>query len=306
MLLFRDGDGELRAHVEATAALCRDTLAEFADLRLPEQDWCALLDDYPNHPERLALLRALRLRVGGEPGRFEHCILVKAALVALPRLVEAPVHPSVKRLGCAMFGHLARPKPQWRGFYTHRWRFHEMAQFVTLRRFAAGQHDWELAGLPRSWLLKTDPRALPGLVKTVALDMGGFAPMAKLHLSLWRPNTLMVLENEAKRSYWRIARSLEKWPEIRGLMASSWFYARGVGKVTPHLAWLREFFAENGATIAEMETPGADLGFLVGSTRRRQAFDSGRFRPRVTLVLWTREDMLAWARRQPDMEGRES
>lgn len=306
MLLVRDGDVELRARVEGTAALCHDALREFDDLRLPEQDWCHLLDDYPSHFDRVAQLRELRARTNAAPGRFERFVLIQAALAALPRLVEAPVHRSVKLLGCTMFGHLARPRPQWQDFYTHRWRFQEMTQFVTLRRFAAGQHDWELAGLPRSWLLKTDPLALPGLLKAIGLQLGGFAPLAKLHLSLWRPNPLMVLEGEARRSYWRIARSLELWPEIRGLMASSWFYHRDVGKVSPHLAWLRAFFVENGATVAEMEAPGDDLGFLVGSARRRQAFRSGSFRPRVTLVLWSRGDMLAWARRQPDLEGRES
>ena len=45
----------------------------------------------------------------------------------------------------------------------------------------------------------------------------------------------------------------------------------------------------------------ADAGFLVGNERRRQLYASGVFRPRETIVLWSRADMLAWARRRPEL-----
>ena len=38
-----------------------------------------------------------------------------------------------------------------------------------------------------------------------------------------------------------------------------------------------------------------DAGFLVGSEKRRRLYADGKFRPRETLVLWRRRDMLTWA-----------
>ena len=58
---------------------------------------------------------------------------------------------------------------------------------------------------------------------------------------------------------------------------------------------MREFI-DAGPVAAFVER-----GFLVGNELRRQQYDSGVFRPRETILLWPRADMLAWARRHPEL-----
>ncbi len=102
------------------------------------------------------------------------------------------------------------------------------------------------------------------------------------------------------RSLHRLARSMELQPHVRGIQGISWLHSKSVADVSPHLAWAREFFVENGALAAEMEVAHPGMGFLVGSAQRQRLFHAGRFKPRVGLLLWKRDDVLAWARRHPE------
>lgn len=310
-------DEVLEQKIAAVETLCRDVLANRYDgfgerlpqlCRLPE-DWFALLHGLWRSPANIAVLRSLREaaeRSGGEADgaadcTVEHYALLQAFLVALPRLPDLPVEPGVKRLTCDLFATVAQPRKAWADrFHIGSERFIELAQLATLTRFTAGQHDWVETRLPQSWLLTVRPRRLPGLLREMAA-LGGFPPLLSPHLNYFRPNGMMVLEAEAERSYWRMARSLEFRPEIKGLVAYSWFFSPAVAEITPHLAWMRTFFTEKGAFCAEMERADPESGFLVGSAKRRQLYEAGQFHPRVTMLLWRRDDMLAWAASRPDL-----
>ena len=305
---------------DAVTALCRAVLAEqFADaesrLNRPPAEWFALLSDFPmlaagdiapiapRQAAAVAELRLARAAVEGvwPPGGLERFVLLQAMLVAAPRIGSLALGPSARRMLAETFARFARPQPHFSSFFDlDGWRFQEMAQLVTLRAFPAGQHDWWVDGVPRTVALRTHPLALPRLLSTLAA-MGGRLPLARFRLNFWRPNPLVLLKSEAERSYWRIAQAMELRPELRGLMAYSWFYAPEVGRVTPHLAWMRDLFAEQGAYLGEMEHAPAESGYLTGSAKRRKLHEDGRFHPRVTLVLWPRRSLLAWAAGRPDL-----
>lgn len=243
-----------------------------------------------------AACRAALAAAGPEGERHA---LLRMGLTTLAGLEEQPLPAACKALWCGFLLQLAQPRPQWLPqFEPGHWRLEELAQLVALRRFPAGQHDCEISGFPKPWLLKVNPLHLPALLAELRA-MGGFKPLAKVHLNPWRANPL-VTELEWCRSCHRVARAVALRPEIRGLMGSSWFYAPQVGEFTPHLAWPRRFFVENGATLVEMEHAAEDAGFLTGSAKRRQAYDEGRFHPRVTAVLWRRRHLLDWAERHPE------
>lgn len=297
--------------VAATEAICRRSLdLQFEGLRLagaPHDPtaWCRLLSRLPDGWWARRRLRALRLEAVRRnpqlpPGTVERYALLQAFLASLRKIAGFPVHDSIKRFYCSQCVEIADPAPQRAAFFRQGLPpFDEMAKIASLRRLPAGQLSFDVTRFPRSWLLRIHPANLPAAIG--ALSRQGLGPVVAPHLSHWRANPLFVLKGENERSLRRIAKCMELRPDIGGLVADSWLYSAEVGNAFPHLAWQRSFFLDHGAFLVEMETATPDSGFLVGSAKRRQLWEQGRFRPRRTLVLWDRHSMLSWAAAQPDV-----
>jgi hypothetical protein len=302
---------------DETVALCRRVLAEDfhgADGGRSPWDWYRLLRDFPvlpvgryppTDPLHVASVAALRqakqdLAAAWPAGAFERFVLLQAMLVAAPQLPEQRLDASVKRMTFDLFARFARPAAREAGYFDLDGpRFPEMAEVATLARFPAGQYEWRNECLPRAWILTTEPLKVPALIRT--MWSLGTDPYARFHVNYWRANPLMVFGSEAERSFWRISRSLARQPENKGLLGVSWFYSKALYRSTPHMRWTRDFFTARGALMAEMEHASDDAGFLTGSAKRRALFEQGKFRPRLTLVIWPRDAMLAWAETRPDL-----
>lgn len=132
--------------------------------------------------------------------------------------------------------------------------------------------------------------------------MGGFGPVAELHLNERRKNRMILLEKEANLSYFRVARSLEKQPQIRAVMMMSWLFCRSTAVVTPRLEWLRRTLEAGGALLTDLGPADRDAGFLTGSQERRQMYEEGTYRPQSTCVLWPRKQLIAWAKQHPEFD----
>jgi hypothetical protein len=249
---------------------------------------------------------------GVHGGSFPRWLLLNASLAAIGRVRNWPVADSVKKLWAEEILFCARMAPAASPIFDPRDKqFREFARIVTLRRAPAGQFHWEMAGLPRSYILHTPKRKWPELIEI--LERGGigilsgavrgFPRFADLHLNVRRKNRLTVSEREGMLTYFRLARSLELQPEVRGVCTCSWLYCETTGNVTPPLAWLRRFYLENGAFIASIGPAPSDSGFLEGSEMRRKLHAEGRYSPRMTYALWLRDDILTWANRNPELEA---
>lgn len=225
-------------------------------------------------------------------------LLVAASLHAITLVPSLPVSDSVKELFADEFFFYAAPPEVWRDkFRFSEVRFQEMARIATLRRFPAGQYHWEMAAFPRSWVPRIEQRW--AAFRDAFLPMRGFGPLFELHINDRRKNRVMLAESEHKLSCYRAARSLELQPRVKGMMTASWLYDESTGSVTPHLAWIRRMFLDSGAAILDLGDAPPDSGFLVGSAERRKLFEEGRYRPKMSCVLWPRAQVLRWAAKNP-------
>jgi hypothetical protein len=236
-------------------------------------------------------------------GLLERLLLIHAALHALERIPTLPVTESVKVLFCHVFRSLASPAGAEDPFFSgRRSRFGIFCKFATLHRFPAGDFDWEVSGLPRSWLIRLERGALVKAVYVIARKFRGFAPAFVPHLGVIRAGTsLSVVEHD--RSLYRMAQSMALQPTVKGLVASSWIRSPDTHRVSPHLGALHRVFVENGGIVVRMGPADPNSGVLGRSSTRRRLYEAGAFKPTLGLVLWPRREMLAWAAAHPELES---
>jgi hypothetical protein len=298
---------------EETQQQCRQALTDPAfaaiasalDRRGTDLDRCVTyasgVTERPETVQPLAALKADLERDGLDlaEARFERYVLTAAALRSIDRLAEVPVSASVKALCRDVYVKLPRRRPRLDLMHHS---FVELSKVATLRRFPAGQFDWEPSGLPRSWLPKIRPiGALCRTLQLIALRARRFGPAFCLHTGVAGKN-YMLLEREAERSYYRMAHSIALQPRMIGLITSSWLFSPDTCAISPHLAWLCRIFREHGAVLATMGPADPSSGVLHRSPERTRAYEEGRLKPTVGLVIWPRDEMLAWARTRPDLE----
>jgi hypothetical protein len=269
-----------------------------------ESDVVAVVREISEQPESQVRIRHLvdcvrRERGPAPPGVIERLIVVAAAADGLKRLQDAPLCAGVKRLMCEEFRFMADTDLELERFECSRGTFVDAAKKATLRRFTAGQFDWEVGGIGRSEILRSSLRSLAAVVAFTAVRMHGLYPLFFSHLNSRRPSKCL-LEPEANRSYHRMASCLALQPEIKGFGACSWFRSPDTHVVSPHLAWLSRVFLEHGGLVATGAPASPTCGVLFKSATRRELFESGRFTPTNGIVLWPREAMLAWATRHPE------
>jgi hypothetical protein len=304
----------MKEDLESATNICRQALAA------PEmQRVAAIIDANGDAPEAvprivgevseassthapLQRLRDAAVREGfpDTERRFERFLLLTAALDTLPRLPQVPVNEDVKALICDEFRFYASPPGEHAArFDIGSASFTAMCKTATLRRFPAGQFDWEVGGIRRSDIAHVSPARLVQTVTFAAFRMRALQPVFFSHLN-WRRANRSLLESEANRSYYRMAQSMRFQPAIRGFAACSWFRSPGVHRVSPNLAWLSRVFLENGGYVVEAGPDSPDGGVLHRSRTRRALYDAGKFRPTKGLVMWPRDAMIAWAAAHPE------
>jgi hypothetical protein len=219
-------------------------------------------------------------------------ILAQAALQSLDRIAELPVDPEVRQLILQTYQTIAEPGDAL--FLPRSQEFREMAELALLLRFAAGQMHWNISGIPRSWPLKMNWRDALRTVGVVS-RMGGWAPCFEAHLPTRSP---FLLEREYKRSFIRMAFSMELQPGVRGIISASWLHSEETLRISPHLNWINQLFLDNGGLLVHMGLAPPNSGFLVGSHQRRQLYNHGLYRPRLAMLVWPRSEFVKWAHQQ--------
>ena len=220
-------------------------------------------------------------------------MLALAARRSLDLLPGAAVTEEVRQLtlrACAAVIDVQLVRDEWLQIDSR--EFRQQAETALLRRFVAGQVHWNVAGIPRSWLLRMSWRDALRCT-AVMWRMGGHAPCFEAHL----PSTPVLIQREYERAYRRIAASMELQPAIRALIGVSWLHAEETIRISPHLDWINRLFLDHGGLLVHLGEAPADSGFLTGSQRRKELYDSGAYRPRIAMFVWPRKEFLEWAQR---------
>ena len=301
--------------VHSTADICRQALSEPEMQRIDaaiRRQGCeptgllrliGAVSEAPATHEAIARLRdAAGLEGSFESARpFERFLLLTAAMDTLARTHLVPVGDDVKALMCDEFRFYAsHPGEHASRYEIGSASFTAMCKTATLRRFPAGQFDWEVGGIRRSDIAQVSPARIVQTIAFAGLRMRGLKPVFFSHLN-WRRGNRSLVETEANRSYYRMAQSMRLQPEIRGFAASSWFRSPGVHRVSPNLAWLSRVILDNGGFVVEAGPDSPDGGVLHRSKTRRALYDAGKFKPTKGLVMWPRDAMIAWAAAHPEL-----
>ncbi len=234
---------------------------------------------------------------------LERFLLLNSASQTANDIAALPIAESVKSLYREEFSFFANSNPKYLSmFQVGGYRFAEMCKLVSLRRFPAGQMHWEISGIPRSSLLDVRRWELPKTLNFISQRLGGFSPCFCGHLNGRRKGRLLLLEKAQTISYYRMAKSMERQPEILGYVATSWIHSPATFKVSPHLEWLNSVFLENGGLVVDMGAETPDCGVLVGSSARGMSLEKGEFKPRKAMVIWPRREMIRWAASHPELQ----
>lgn len=262
----------------------RETLAEFT-ARHP-------LDSGDGGPGAAALVARIADRTlvpSAEPPEKLRVLFAHAALANIDGLNALRVIDDVCRLAAREFDRIVTVPAD---FPSTPKGLRELAAVVSLKRFLAGQVHWEMSGIPRSWPLQMNPMDAIRALGVVA-KMGGWGPCFEAHIG----DGAVLMEREYTRCYLRMAQSMELQPEVRAMIGASWLHSSETMRVTPQLAWINRLFLDNGGVLLHMGPAPKDAGFLVGSAKRRQLYESGEYKPRVALYVWPRKEFLDWGRR---------
>ena len=123
----------------------------------------------------------------------------------------------------------------------------------------------------------------------------GNAPFYHLHIHL---DLLDDFNAEAfAECHARIVEMLERHPEMKGIIGSSWLVDPALEKVSPQHVFIRKQRQDNGGWVFRV---GVDIhgGALAKSATRRRLYEEGKYVPTAYLAVWTRNKMIAWARRR--------
>lgn len=179
-------------------------------------------------------------------------------------------------------------------FTLARYRLKADLRILAHRRVPAGMFDLDVGGVPRRLFLRQPARGVVRLVGAM-VSAGAFFPFFTQHTAPHRRNLFSEVERD--RLLRRVAGLLERRPEIRGLLSTAWWNDPAVGRISPHLTYLREWFERFGAGVFVIGS-SADVvqDAITLSFERRRLVERGQYRPTAYLGLALRSHVLEFAR----------
>ncbi len=246
-----------------------------------------------------AEIRNLKTLLAAQNDQLERVLLAMLAARQAPSLEQLPVHPWVRsklRDELRTLGQGGDKNPTPVGEYL----FEVRRNYAALRRFPAGPFDWVVSGIPRGWLLEARGLAMVRQGWFVLRRMKGFSPVLFLHVAPRPRNRSLVLEKEVMRTYYRVAASLERQPEMLGIVLASWFLDKQALAAMPYLEYIHRPVVSGGGLITELGWAPPDSGYLDHHPERAEQAQRGEIRYRIGAGLLPREAALRWMGAHPE------
>ena len=241
--------------------------------------------------------------VQADSDAVERVILSYAVGESRPQVGSLRVHPAVKSLINKEFELYEKPPGPKPTLVAGADPFVSACKIATLRRFPAGPMDWVISGLPLSWFRAMPRSDIARVAWFTWTKFGGRGPAFYIHIASPPRNRSLVIETEVRRAYYRMARSLELQPEMKGILCAAWFLDLQAVEHSPHLAALNEPFRSWGGSILTNVGPATpESGFLKYNPERRKAYEEGKLKYMLTLGMWPRSAAISWARQHPELD----
>lgn len=267
--------------------------------RSAENEAWGLLECVNEEEASVAALRKLKADVRIPTDELERVLLWYATQQALNRTTALPVVSSVRtRLEQDLFNLPATGN----SLEVCSYAFNRAAKLATLRRFPAGPMEWEVSGIPRSYFLQAKFPANVRLLTFAVLRLRGLGPCFFMHVAPAPRNRALSIPKEVLRSYYRIIRSLELQPEIRGLLAHAWFHDPAAVRDSPQLEVLNRPYLDHGGLITLLAPAPPSSGVVVGSAQRRADYEAGRIQYHYGFAVWPRAAALRWAHDHKELD----
>jgi len=265
-----------------------------------EQIAWPLLNGVDDNVESVAPLTALKEQTGLQGDEIERLLLWHASRIALPQVPSLPVVPSVLRRLEQDLGQLHSLSGS---LEARSYAFNRAAKIATLRRFPAGPMEWEISGIPRSFILQARFPANLRLLSFVTFKLKGWAPCFFMHVAPNPRNRALSIPKEVLRTYYRMAESLKLQPGILGILGHAWFHDPAAVRDSPQLETLNEPFLKEGGLITLLAPAPPASGVLEGNVQRREDYLAGKIQYRYGLAVWPRAAAIRWADTHPELES---
>lgn len=246
----------------------------------------------------IAPLKKLKAEAVLNGDELERLLLWYATQRALDRVASLPIVGSVRtRLEQDLLQLTTTTNSLEAGSYS----FNRAAKLATLRRFPAGPMEWEVSGIPRSYFLQAK---FPENVRFLAFAifrLRGLAPCFFMHVAPEPRNRALSIPKEVLRAYYRMVRSLELQPEIRGLLAHAWFHDPAAVRDNPQLEVLSRPYLDHGGLITLLAPAPLSSGVVIGNAQRRADYEARKIQYRYGFAMWPRSAALHWANDHPEL-----
>jgi hypothetical protein len=257
-----------------------------------------LLHDVRDHTEGITPVATLKMEAGLEGDEVERLLLWYATRQARPLLDALAVDKSVRML---LDQDLCQLPSLNVSMATGTYHFNRAAKLATLRRFPAGPMEWELSGIPRSYVLLAPFPENLRLLAFVILRVGGWAPCFFVHVAPAPRNRALSVPRQVLRAYHRMARSLQLQPTVRALVALAWFHDPAAVRDYPHLEVLNRPYVNQGGLIVPLGPAPPSCGVLEGDAHRRADYLAGRVQYHYGFAVWPRDAAIQWADAHPEL-----